>query len=442
MIAQPPPPMFEQERRSIASCEPIRLHGRVAQMVGMVIESNGPRAGLGELCNVADAEGKITRQAEVVGFRDNRVLLMPLGTLEGISEGAIVRASGMPLTVNVSDAMLGRVLDGMGQPVDGGPELASAPPRSIHAMPPPPLERSMLTEPLCMGVRSIDALLTCAKGQRVGIFSGSGVGKSTLLGMIAQNTSAQVNVIALVGERGREVREFLENDLGKEGMKRSVVVVATSDQPPLVRVKAPLVATTIAEYFRDQGLDVLLMMDSLTRLAMAQREVGLSVGEPPTTRGYTPSVFAMMPRLLERAGTSRLGTITGVYTVLVEGDDINEPISDHARAILDGHIILTRALAHQGHYPAVDISQSISRVMDGVTTPEHKVAALRFRELLAAYTGAEDLIQIGAYQAGANPTVDLAIECREAMVAFLRQGRQESGPIDEAVRGMVEAIGA
>jgi flagellum-specific ATP synthase len=367
--------------------------------------------------------------------------LMPLGPMEGISEGAVVRGSGGPFCIKVSEALQGRVLNGTGEPADGE-AVPGAETRPVLAMPPHPLERTILNTPLCLGVRAIDALLTCAKGQRIGIFSGSGVGKSTLLGMIARHTEADVNVIALVGERGREVREFIENDLGKEGMARSVVVVATSDQPSLVRVKAPLVATAVAEYFRDRGKDVLLMMDSLTRLAMAQREVGLSVGEPPSTRGYTPSVFALMPRLLERAGSSPRGTITGIYTVLVEGDDTNEPISDHARAILDGHIVLSRALAHQGHYPAIDISQSISRIMPAVSSAEHQEGARAFRELLAAYEGAADLIQIGAYEAGSSPLVDRAIERREPMMAFLRQSRDEALPLAEAVERMREAAGA
>ncbi len=442
MRVSAPEPNLADAVAAVRACDPVRVHGRVAQVVGLVLESNGPRAALGEVCVVTDHASGRRVHAEVVGFRESRVLLMPLGPLEGICEGAVVEAGGHRPSVPASDAMLGRVLDGLGSPLDGGPPLPEVHPRPLEAMPPSPLERRILDTPLCLGVRAIDALLTCASGQRVGIFSGSGVGKSTLLGMIARNTSAEVNVIALVGERGREVREFIENDLGPEGMSRSVLVVATSDQSALVRVKAPLVATAIAEHFRDEGKDVVLMMDSLTRLAMAQREVGLSIGEPPSTRGYTPSVFAMMPRLLERAGTASVGSITGIYTVLVEGDDTNEPIADHARAILDGHIVLSRALAHQGHYPAIDVSQSISRVMPMVVSAEHLELARRFRELLSAYAGAEDLIQIGAYQEGSNPLVDQAIQRRDAMNSFLRQAREERGTIAEAVVRLKEAIGA
>lgn len=429
------PPTFDRERTMVAECEPIRVWGRVAQVVGLVIEANGPPASVGEACLI---NGHL---AEVVGFRDGRVLLMPLGPLMGITEGDIVRPLRAPLRVHVSDSMLGRVLDGLGEPADGGPTLPCGELRSVEADPPSPMDRRLLAQPLELGVRAIDGLLACAKGQRVGVFSGSGVGKSTLLGMIARNTKADVNVIALVGERGRELKEFIENDLGEEGLRRSVIVVATSDQPSLVRVRAPFVATAIAEHFRDQGADVLLMMDSLTRLAMAQREVGLSIGEPPSSRGYTPSVFAMMPRLLERAGSAKVGTITAIYTVLVEGDDHNEPISDHARAILDGHIVLSRALAHQGHYPAIDISQSVSRVMGAVASPEQAESARRFRELLAAYDGASDLIQIGAYQAGSSALVDVAIARRDPMNAFLRQRVEERTGLSDTLAAMKEATG-
>lgn len=427
-------PTFAREIARIRASDPVRVHGRVAQVVGLVVESNGPRAAMGELCSVDGVP------AEVVGFRDNRVLLMPLGPLGGIAEGSVVRASGQPLTVAASAAMLGRVLNGLGAPADGGPELPAGEPRSVESAPPHAMERTILNTPLTLGVRALDGLLTCAKGQRMGIFSGSGVGKSTLLGMVARNTSADVNVIALVGERGRELKEFIENDLGAEGMRRSVIVVATSDQPSLVRVRAPFVATAIAEYFRDQGADVLLMMDSLTRLAMAQREVGLSVGEPPSSRGYTPSVFTLMPQLLERAGSSPRGTITGIYTVLVEGDDNNEPISDHARAIMDGHIVLSRSLAHQGHFPAIDVAQSISRVMSAVATEEHQQTAREFRELLTTYDNAADLINIGAYQAGTNQLIDRAIERRDALVDFLRQPKDAPSDFSHTLQKMGVAV--
>ena len=406
------------------------------QVIGVVIESNGPAMSVGETCEIRYKRQAEPVVAEVVGFRENKVLLMPLGELGGIGAGAEVKALGCPLSVGLSPDLLGRVLDGLGRPMDERGEIFAERKAPTLATPPDPLTRPRVTEPLSMGIRAVDALLTCGKGQRVGIFSGSGVGKSTVLGMVARNTSADVNVIALVGERGKEVRDFIDRDLGEEGLRRSVVVVATSDQPALIRIKAALVATTVAEYFRDQGLDVMFVMDSVTRFAMAQREVGLAIGEPTTTRGYTPSVFAQLPKLLERAGTSTGGSITGLYAVLVEGDDLSEPISDACRAILDGHIVLSRPLAAANHYPAIDVLQSISRVMPDVTDPAHQSAAAAVRNILATYKEAEDLINIGAYVGGSNPRIDLAISKIESIRHFLRQGIRESASYEEALRGL------
>jgi flagellum-specific ATP synthase len=401
-----------------------------------VIESNGPAMSVGETCEIRYKGKAEPVTAEVVGFRENKVLLMPLGELGGIGAGAEVKALGRPLSVALSPDLLGRVLDGLGRPMDERGEIIAERRAPTLASPPDPLTRPRVIEPLAMGIRAVDALLTCGKGQRVGIFSGSGVGKSTVLGMIARNTSADVNVIALVGERGKEVRDFIDRDLGEEGLRRSVVVVATSDQPALIRIKAALVATTVAEYFRDQGLDVMFMMDSVTRFAMAQREVGLAIGEPTTTRGYTPSVFAQLPKLLERAGTSIGGSITGLYAVLVEGDDMTEPIADACRAILDGHIVLSRALAAANHYPAIDVLDSISRVMPDVTDAAHQSAAAAVRNMLATYKEAEDLINIGAYVGGSNPRIDLAISKIESIRHFLRQGIRETASYEDALRGL------
>ncbi|MBV8602355.1 MAG: flagellar protein export ATPase FliI [Candidatus Eremiobacteraeota bacterium] len=414
----------------------IRHNGKVSQVIGVVIESNGPAMSVGETCEIRYKRNEQTVIAEVVGFRDNKVLLMPLGELGGIGAGAEVKALGRPLDVALSPSLLGRVLDGLGRPIDDGGEILAEIKAPTVATPPDPLQRPRVTEALALGIRAIDAMLTCGKGQRVGIFAGSGVGKSTVLGMIARNTAADVNVIALVGERGKEVRDFIERDLGEAGLRRSVVVVATSDQPALIRIKAAFVAMTIAEYFRDQGLDVIFMMDSVTRFAMAQREVGLAIGEPTTTRGYTPSVFAQLPKLLERAGTSTAGTITGLYSVLVDGDDINEPISDACRAILDGHIVLSRALASANHYPAIDILQSVSRVMPDVTDEAHQSASSAVRDILATYREAEDLVNIGAYVAGSNPRIDLAIAKIESIRHFLRQAIREGSSYEDSLRGL------
>jgi len=431
---------IEAMRRVLDSLDPKRQVGKVIDVVGLVVESFGPSAKLQDACVIQDRGGHRRLSAEVVGFREGRVLLMPLGTLQGIGPGSLVMATRRPLGVKVGEALLGRILDGLGEPLDGkGPVVASEE-VPLEAPPPNPLSRRRITEPLPVGIRAIDGLLTLGKGQRIGIFSGSGVGKSTLLGMMARHSTADVNVIALVGERGREVREFIERDLG-EGLQRSVVVVATSDQPPLIRVKAAMTATAVAEYFRDKGLDVLLVMDSITRFAMAQREIGLAVGEPPTTRGYTPSVFALLPRLLERAGTARQGSITGIYTVLVEGDDMNEPIADAARSILDGHIVLSRDLANRGHYPPVDVLASVSRLMTEITTAEHQRLAMRFRSVLAAYTQAEDLINIGAYVHGSNPRIDEALMLIDRIRAFLRQGSDERATFEETLAGLATIFG-
>jgi flagellum-specific ATP synthase len=357
---------------------------------------------------------------------------MVLGDASEIAPGMKIVATGERLSIHVSDDLLGRIIDGMGNPIDGKGKIHTKDKRSIYALPPNPLLRQRIFEPISTGIKAIDAMLTIGKGQRVGIFSGSGVGKSTLIGMIARNTSADINVIALIGERGREVREFIEKDLGTEGLKRSIVVVATSDQPPLVRVKGALVATSIAEYFRDRGLDVMLMMDSATRLAMAQREVGLTIGEPPTSKGYTPSVFSLMQKVMERAGTSEIGSITGLYSVLVEGDDMNEPVSDAARGILDGHFVLSRRLASMGQYPAIDVQESISRVMGDVVDEEHKLAAMRIKELMATYRESEDLLSVGAYKKGTNKKLDIAIALNESIRAFLVQKVDESTTFEES----------
>lgn len=412
--------------------------GTIANVIGVTIESIGPQAAIGELLELRAPDGTLHALCEVVGFRDSRIIAMVLGHTQHLMPGMKLVATGRSLEVELSPSLLGRVLDGLGRPLDGKESPRAAERRSVYASAPSPLDRQRITTPLETGVRAIDGMLTLGKGQRMGIFAGSGVGKSTLLGMLARHTSADVNVIALIGERGREVREFLEKDLGTQGLERSVVVCATSDQPALIRLKAALVATTIAEYFRDQGLDVLLMMDSVTRLAMAQREVGLAVGEPPTTKGYTPSVFALLHSVMERAGTSSIGTITALYTVLVEGDDMNEPIADAARGILDGHIVLSRKLAHQGHYPAIDVLQSISRIMDDIVSPDHRQAAAAVKERMAIYAEAEDLIAVGAYQAGTNPQLDQAIALRPEVLAFLRQQKDEHTAFSQTQARLIE----
>ncbi len=433
-------PDLSRFRKRLDNCETMRMSGRVAQVIGLVVESDGPQCRIGEICTIQRPDDGVRVPLEVVGFRENRVMLMPLGDLQDVYQGQEVVATGEALTVDVGPSLLGRVLNGLGQPVDGrGPVIgvARAP---VYRKPPNPMERRRITDRLSFGIRAIDGLLTCGTGQRLGIFAGSGVGKSTLLGMIARNTEADVNVIGLVGERGREVMDFIEKDLGPEGLKRSVLVVATSDESPICRMKGAFVATAIAEYFRDQGANVMLMMDSLTRFAWAQREVGLAIGEPPTTRGYTPSVFATLPRLLERAGTSAQGSITAVYTVLVDGDDMNEPIADAARSILDGHIVLSRDIAARNHYPAIDVLASVSRLMSEVATPEHKAMAGAMRDVLATYKSAEDLLNIGAYQPGSNARIDRARELIDGVQEFLRQSVDEPVTFEETVEHLIQLM--
>jgi len=412
--------------RSLERTSFVKKLGRVVKMVGLTIESLGPDANLNDLCVIYSAENKDRFVfAEVVGFGDRKVLLMPYGSLDGIGPGAIVENTGGPFRLDVGEHMLGKVLDGLGMPLGEDEIKISITGYPVEALAPAPMDRKIIDEPLTLGVKAVDGLLTVGKGQRIGIFAGSGVGKSTLMGMFARNTKADINVIALVGERGREVREFVERDLGKEGMRRSVVVVATSDKPALIRKKAAMTATAIAEYFRDKGKDVLLMMDSLTRFSMAQREIGLASGEPPVSRGYPPSVYGEMPKLLERAGNSDKGSITGLYTVLVDGDDFNEPITDTARSILDGHIMLSRSLAQKNHYPAIDVLQSISRVMSSIVDKEHKQVSGKLKNVLATYQEAEDLINIGAYKKGSNKNIDYAIEKIDAVNEFLCQATDE-----------------
>ena len=407
--------------------------GKVTKVVGLTIESIGPEAKLNDLFIIKSNFGAGTVKAEVVGFRDDRVLLMPYDNVEGVGLGGWGENTGAPLQVSVSEELLGKTLDGVGDPMNALQLSEDSRKYSVEASPPDPLSRKLIDEVLPLGVKAVDGLITVGKGQRIGIFAGSGVGKSTLMGMFARNTKADINIIALIGERGREVREFIERDLGEEGMRRSVVVVATSDRPALIRNKAAKTATAIAEYFRDQGKDVLLMMDSLTRFSMAQREIGLASGEPPVSRGYPPSVYAEMPKLLERAGNSSRGSITGLYTVLVDADDFNEPITDTARGILDGHIVLSRAMAQKNHYPAIDILASISRVMSSITESDHKQVAGQLKNVLATYREAEDLINIGAYKEGSNRSIDFAIEKIDLVNEFLRQSTEEKFTFEESV---------
>ncbi len=425
-------PTFSPMRRTLESTRLWNVYGRVTQVVGLVIESNGPNARVGDVCLIATHGGQRI-EAEVVGFRGEKVLLMPLGELSGVRAGCLVEATGDCMRVPVGPSLLGRVLDGLGQPMDGLGDLGHHETYPVLNTPPNALSRKMIEAPFATGVRAIDGLLTLGEGQRVGIFAGSGVGKSTLLGMIARYGKADVNVIALVGERGRELREFIENDLGHEGLERSIVVCATSDQPALVRIKAAFTATAIAEYFRDQGASVMLMMDSVTRFAMAQREVGLAIGEPPSTKGYTPSVFALLPKLMERAGAGERGAVTALYTVLVEGDDTNEPIADAARSILDGHIVLSRKLTSRGHYPPIDCLESLSRVMPMVTDSDHVGWARDLRAQMAAYADVEDLVSIGAYKEGAKPLADRAIRNWERVQTFLRQDKADPTPMTETL---------
>lgn len=416
---------LERFKSEIESLDTIKMNGRVVRVVGLTIESQGPVVQMGEHCYIKMINDDKKIDAEVVGFSEDKILLMPLGEMRGIGHGCEVIATGRSLSIPVTDKLLGRVIDGLGRPMDGKGNLKASEYRSLESSPPNPLTRMRIKETISVGVKAMDGLLTLGKGQRVGIFAGSGVGKSTLLGMIARNASADINIIALVGERGREVREFIERDLGEEGLKKSVVIVATSDQPALIRLKSAMTATAIAEYFRDQGKDVMLMMDSLTRFSMAQREIGLAVGEPPATRGYTPSVFSTLPRLLERTGNSDKGTITGLYTVLVDGDDMNDPIADAVRGILDGHVVLSRNIAAKNHFPAIDVLVSVSRVMTEITSDRHQSCARKMREIMAKYDEVEDLINIGAYKKGSNPKADYAIEKINEVNNFLKQGIME-----------------
>jgi flagellum-specific ATP synthase len=421
----------------VFNAEPIRICGKVSEVIGLVIESTGPSASIGDVCLIEKGDTVIGR-AEVVGFRKNRTLLMPLGTIEGIHPGLTITGTKKPLMIGVGNGLMGRVLNGLGEPIDNKGPIGVLRQRPVFSAVPNPLDRERISKPFQTGIRAIDSMITIGKGQRMGIFAGSGVGKSVLLGMMAKNCRSDVNVIALVGERGREVREFLERDLGENGLQRSVVVVATSDQPALIRLKAASVAAAIAEYFRDQGKDVMFMADSVTRLALAQREIGLAIGEPPATKGFTPSVFAMLPQFFERAGTSAKGSITGLFTVLVEGDDMDEPIADAVRSIIDGHIVLARKLAHRNHYPAIDVLKSISRCMTDVISTDHRALAGRVKDLMSAYDENEDLIQIGAYVMGTSERVDRSIKAHDMLEAFLRQDRQEACSIDNAVARLKE----
>ena len=424
---------------SIDVIDTVTHEGRISQIIGLVIEATGLEGSLGDLCSIRTKDNR-TIQAEIVGFKGNKILMMPFGEIMGISPGSPVSVNSQPMNIPVGEQLLGRVLDGMGNPIDGKGPITGSQSQPVYNVPPDPLDRKRITEVMSTGIRSIDGFLTLGKGQRVGIFSGSGIGKSVLLGMISRFTSAEVNVIALIGERGREVREFIERDLGPEGLKRSVVIVATSDQSAMVRIKGSLIATAIAEYFRDEGKNVMFMMDSLTRVAMAQREIGLAIGEPPTTKGFTPSVFSFLPKLLERTGAGKQGSITGLYAVLVEGDDMDDPIGDTARSILDGHIILSRKLSTKGHYPAVDVLDSVSRLFSEIADKNHIKCTKELIELLSEYREAEDMISIGAYSEGSNPKVDRAIQLKSKINKILRQDINETSQFDETLNSLYEAL--
>ncbi|RMG03734.1 MAG: FliI/YscN family ATPase [Nitrospirae bacterium] len=421
--------------REIEEIDPMRVYGKVVEITGIILKATGMRVSVGEACRIYADDGRVVN-AEVVGFKDGKVLLMAIDEIDGIRPGSRIFPVGQNLTVKVSPSLVGRVIDAMGFPIDGlGP--VEGEPFPLNGKVLNPLERGRITEPIDLGIRAINGLLTCGKGQRMGIIAGTGVGKSVLLGMIARFTEADVNVIGLIGERSREVREFIERDLGEEGLRKSIVVACTSQEPPLAKVRAAFTATSIAEYFRDMGKDVLLMMDSLTRVSMAQREVGLATGEPPTTKGYTPSVFTLLPKLLERVGRGRgSGSITGLYTVLVEGDDLSDPIADAAMSILDGHIILSRALAMQGHYPAIDVLRSVSRLMLEIVDDTHKEKALRFIEILSTYHKYEDMINIGAYKSGTNLDIDNAIQMHPKLMEYLRQGINERMDLADSIHGL------
>jgi flagellum-specific ATP synthase len=429
-------PEIKSWHTRIEQADLIQTCGKVTRVTGLIVESTSPGLSLGQMCTIHPGNGRKPALAEVVGFRDSKALLIPLGDIRGVAPGSIVEACDRPLKMRVGPDMLGRVIGGTGEPIDDRGPLHLTDEYPVMGEPINPMHRRRISEPLPLGIKAIDACLTCGKGQRLGIFSGSGVGKSILLGMIARNTEAEINVIALIGERGREVKDFIEKDLGEEGLKRSVVVAVTSDQPALLRLHGAFVATAIAEYFRDLGHDVLLMMDSVTRFAMAQREIGLAAGEPPTTKGYPPSMFTLLPKLIERAGTSQAGSITGIYSVFVEADDFNEPISDTARSLLDGHIMLSRRLAAQSHYPAVDLLDSVSRLMFDVVPEEQVDLAHVARDTLATYREAQDLINIGAYVKGSNPKIDYAQSKIDEINSFLRQKIHEKAPFEESVAGL------
>lgn len=422
---------FNEELEKISNITPFISEGKVEKVIGLTIEVVGLKASIGELCTIYNVSN-VPISCEVVGFKKSQIVLMPLGVLVGVAPGCKVIASGNPCSVRCSDELLGKVIDPLGNPIDES-RISGGVRYSLFKKPPDPIKRKRIKDIMPTGIKAIDGFITCGEGQRIGIFAGSGVGKSTTLGMIARSADAEVNVIALIGERGREVLDFIEKDLGPEGMKKSVLVCATSDKPPLVRLKGALTATSIAEYFRDQGKKVILMMDSVTRFAMAQREVGLAIGEPPAQKGYTPSVFAELPKLMERSGLSDKGSITAFYTVLVDGDDFNEPIADAVRGILDGHIVLSRDLAHKNHYPAIDISNSVSRLMNDICTKEHKTIASYARDLIATYKDAEDLINIGAYEHGSNHKIDKSIELIDDINTYLKQGINESNTFDKNI---------
>ncbi|MCF6149312.1 MAG: flagellar protein export ATPase FliI [Candidatus Kuenenia sp.] len=429
---------FGLYKKKISESVMVQRSGRVVHIAGLVIESNGPSVPVGDLCYIHSNNGEAPIPAEVVGFKEKRILLMPIGEPERIGPGNRVTASGSPLMIEVGMGLMGRIIGGLGEPIDGKGPLNAEEKVSIYNSPPDPLTRSRIKEALETGVRAIDGLLTFGLGQRLGIFAGSGVGKSTLMGMIARNSSADVNVIALIGERGREVREFIEKNLGEEGLKKSVIVSVTSDKPALLRVKGAYIASSVAEYFRDRGMGVLLMMDSVTRFANAQREIGLAIGEPPTSKGYTPSVFALLPKLLERSGTGAKGSVTGLYTVLVDGDDMNEPIADAVRGILDGHVVLSRALASQNHYPAIDILGSVSRCMDDIVTGDHRKAAQMLKTVYATYKEAEDMINIGAYAKGSNKKIDYALSVIDSINDYLKQDMTANCNFDESISKLSE----
>lgn len=427
-------------KKKLLDFDPIEYTGTVSQLIGLTVESIGPIARVGDICRIYSQKNDHFVEAEVVGFNESKLYLMPFGKLTGMGSGCKVLAMGKRLQVYVGPHLCGRILDGLGQPMDDKGPLDTGETYGTDNTPPNPLTRNRVSEPLTLGIRALDGLLTCGRGQRLGIFAGSGVGKSTLMGMIARNANVDINVIVLVGERGREVRDFIEKDLKEEGLKKSVLIIATSDQPAIIRQKSAMIATSIAEYFRDQGKNVLLLMDSLTRFAMAQREIGMSIGEPPVSRGYTPSVFQVLPRLLERSGNSQTGSITGLYTVLVEGDDQNEPIADAVRGILDGHIVLSRKLAHQNHYPAIDVLSSVSRVMPDIVSKEQKKVAGRIKSMMSTYTEAQDLIQVGAYKKGSSLEIDEAIMYHPKIKRFLCQEVEEQTDFEQTLSWMKESI--